>query len=192
MNTIELYLQGLTDKPKSPRSFIECYLQGVAFDEWEEEKHPRDRDGKFGKGEGCALENKQMTPEEKINSLKIDFSKDNILPELNSEDLEELGVESKPVLLKKNIIIRNLSRHPEVKPEDYEFMLGEALYNSDAIFRGNEEKPYFNFISRVNDEKNSIVLLEVSETKHNYEIVHLHWAKDKQRRTLERKGERKK
>ena len=110
-----------------------------------------------------------------------------ILPELNEEDLEELGVKSKPVLLKKSIIDRNLSQHPEVSKDDYEMLTATALYNADAIIPGNAEKPYYNFIARVSDKKSSVVLLEVADNKDNFEIVHLLWAKDKQRRTLERK-----
>ena len=63
-----------------------------------------------------------------------------ILPELNEEDLEELGVKSKPVLLKKSIIDRNLSQHPEVSKDDYEMLTATALYNADAIIPGNAEK----------------------------------------------------
>ena len=155
-----------------------------AMDEWDESKHPRAENGQFGNGNG----NKKVNTEEKIRKVKIDFSKDNILPELNEEDVEELGVKSKPVLLKKSIIDRNLSQHPEVSKDDYEMLTATALYNADAIIPGNAEKPYYNFIARVSDKKSSVVLLEVADNKDNFEIVHLHWAKDKQRRTLERKG----
>lgn len=155
-----------------------------AMDEWDESKHPRSENGQFGNGNG----NKKVNTEEKIRKVKIDFSKDNILPELNEEDVEELGVKSKPVLLKKSIIDRNLSQHPEVSKDDYEMLTATALYNADAIIPGNAEKPYYNFIARVSDKKSSVVLLEVADNKDNFEIVHLHWAKDKQRRTLERKG----
>lgn len=154
-----------------------------AMDEWDESKHPRAENGQFGNGNG----NKKVNTEEKIRKVKIDFSKDNILPELNEEDVEELGVKSKPVLLKKSIIDRNLSQHPEVSKDDYEMLIATALYNADAIIPGNAEKPYYNFIARVSDKKSSVVLLEVADNKDNFEIVHLHWAKDKQRRTLERK-----
>lgn len=154
-----------------------------AMDEWDESKHPRAENGQFGNGNG----NKKVNTEEKIRKVKIDFSKDNILPELNEEDVEELGVKSKPVLLKKSIIDRNLSQHPEVSKDDYEMLTATALYNADAIIPGNAEKPYYNFIARVSDKKSSVVLLEVADNKDNFEIVHLHWAKDKQRRTLERK-----
>ena len=158
-----------------------------AMDEWDESKHPRAENGQFGNGNG----NKKVNTEEKIRKVKIDFSKDNILPELNEEDVEELGVKSKPVLLKKSIIDRNLSQHPEVSKDDYEMLTATALYNADAIIPGNAEKPYYNFIARVSDKKSSVVLLEVADNKDNFEIVHLHWAKDKQRRTLERKGNKK-
>ena len=46
----------------------------------------------------------------KINSIKINFDRDNILPGLNKEDLADLGKEDKPLLLKKNIILRNEKR----------------------------------------------------------------------------------
>ena len=161
-----------------------------AANEWREEDHPRGKDGKFGQGGGDDEEDRKADVEEKISKIKIDFTKDNILPELNAGDLEELGVKSKPVLLKKTVIDRNLSQHPDVEVEDYEMMIGKALYDADAILPGNAEKPYYNFIARVSGEKNSVVLLEVADNKDNFEIVHFHWAKNKQRRTLEKKAER--
>lgn len=161
-----------------------------AANEWREEDHPRGKDGKFGQGGGDNEKDRKADVEEKISKIKFDFTKDNILPELNAGDLEELGVKSKPVLLKKTVIDRNLSQHPDVEVEDYEMMIGKALYDADAILPGNAEKPYYNFIARVSGEKNSVVLLEVADNKDNFEIVHFHWAKNKQRRTLEKKAER--
>lgn len=161
-----------------------------AANEWREEDYPRGKDGKFGQGGGDNEKDRKADVEEKISKIKIDFTKDNILPELNAGDLEELGVKSKPVLLKKTVIDRNLSQHPDVEVEDYEMMIGKALYDADAILPGNAEKPYYNFIARVSGEKNSVVLLEVADNKDNFEIVHFHWAKNKQRRTLEKKAER--
>lgn len=162
----------------------------VDCEAWREEDHPRGKDGKFGQGGGDNEKDRKADVEEKISKIKIDFTKDNILPELNAGDLEELGVKSKPVLLKKTVIDRNLSQHPDVEVEDYEMMIGKALYDADAILPGNAEKPYYNFIARVSGEKNSVVLLEVADNKDNFEIVHFHWAKNKQRRTLEKKAER--
>lgn len=168
----------------------EVMAEFQAANEWREEDHPRGKDGKFGQGGGDNEKDRKADVEEKISKIKIDFTKDNILPELNAGDLEELGVKSKPVLLKKTVIDRNLSQHPDVEVEDYEMMIGKALYDADAILPGNAEKPYYNFIARVSGEKNSVVLLEVADNKDNFEIVHFHWAKNKQRRTLEKKAER--
>lgn len=41
----------------------------------------------------------KMTPAEKIASVHIDFSKDNILPELNESELEKVGVDEYGVVL---------------------------------------------------------------------------------------------
>ena len=75
------------------------------LDEWNEEDHPRDDDGKFGKGGGKAKEDDTANKNEKIEKIKIDFSKDNILPKLNEEDIKTLGIENKAVRLKKILLI---------------------------------------------------------------------------------------
>lgn len=157
-----------------------------------------DNDGKFvskgNKGEGksfpqntgyadilAADRNKKMTPAEKIASVHIDFTKDNYLPELNDEDLEKVGAATnKPVLLKKNIIDRNMRRHGDAMP-DTQVILANALYNPSEIFKGNTEKDYYTFVkpmrisSRNGKEEYGIVLLDVSAGKANFEVVHWHW-----------------
>ncbi len=78
-------------------------------------------------------------PEEKqkkIDSVKIDFGRDNILPGLNAEDLAALGKTDKPVLLKKSVIDRNFKRHPEIDKAEYDMLLGKALYDHDISFPG--------------------------------------------------------
>jgi hypothetical protein len=148
--------------------------------------------GKFteGPGGGASGENesgggkKATSAEErqkKIDSINIDFEKDNTLPELNSEDLEELGKESKPVLLKKSIIERNVNAHSEVATDQYNKILGNALYNSDLRFKGKTDAhnpDYVNFV-KVNPGSNQLVLLEMADRKENYEIVHLFELNDK-------------
>ncbi len=110
--------------------------------------------------------------QKKIDSVHIDFGQDNILPELNVEDLEELKKVSKPVLLKKGVIERNQTRHPEIPTGEYDYLIGQALYNSNFSFPGHKDG-YINFVSKLPDERNSLVLVEMSETKNNFEIVHL-------------------
>ena len=129
-------------------------------------------------------EKKKKTPAEKIASVHIDFDRDNILPELNEEDLEKVGVkENKPVLLKKSIIERNIQRHIDAIP-DTEIILTQALYNPSEIFPGKNEKPYYTFVkplkisNRNGKDEYGIVLLDVSSTKNNFEIVHWHWVNE--------------
>jgi len=136
----------------------------------------------------------QRTPDDekqrKIDSVRIDFTKDNKLPGLNKEDLVALGASDKPVLLKKNIIEKNRNDHPEILPGDYNTIIGQSLYNPDGIFPGHASKPYFNFASRVGEGKSTITLLEIAKTKDYYEIVNLHWLENVARGRKERKGER--
>jgi len=158
--------------------------------DFKEAEHPRDNAGKFtDKGEGKSV----TLPREvqaKIDSVKIDFTRDNILPELNPEDLEEVGFKiSKPVLLKKTVIERNTEdRHKDIKKEkEFNKIIGKCLYAPELIFRGNNEKPYFNLITRLGENKSSVVLLEITELKECFEIVHLHHLTDESRTRLEKK-----
>jgi len=127
--------------------------------------------GKFGKS---SAKTSEAEKQKKIDSVKIDFSKDNTLPGLNKEDLKELGKESKPVLLKKSIIDRNLRQHPDVKREDYDRIIGQALYNSDERFGGrrHHNPDYMNFI-KFGEERAALTLLELADMKKYYEIVHV-------------------
>jgi hypothetical protein len=128
-------------------------------------------------GKTTPLEEKQR----KIGSVRIDFNGDNILPGLNAEDLEALGKSDKPVQLKKFVIDKNEVAHPDVRREDYAQIIGQALYNPDAIVPAHDQFPYFNFMSRVRDDKSNIVLLDLTETEDFYEIVNIHWIGERQR-----------
>lgn len=80
----------------------------------------------------------------KINKVHIEVEKDNVLPELNEKELQAMGItESKPVLLKKSSIERNLSEHGDIKPEDFDFIIGNTLYSPDKVVKGkNPDKDY--------------------------------------------------
>jgi hypothetical protein len=154
---------------------------GASMDgDFEENRHPRAKDGKFGQGGGGKSENgtskaQSTSPEEKqrkIDSIKIDFDKDNTLPGLNAEDLSKQGKADKPVLLKKSIIDRNLERHPDISKAEYNNLIGKSLYDHNEDFPGFKDG-YVNLVSRLNDRSNSLVLVEMAESKDNYEIVHI-------------------
>ena len=168
---------------------------------FKEEEHERDKDGKFtkkGSGEDDKQENKEETNDEdsneedkeikeKIEQLeKIDWTKDNTLPNLNKNTLKDLNLEDKPVLLKKNIIEKNKLNHPDITEEEAKRIIGNALYKPELILKANIDKPaYHNFISRTDDKHSDLVLLELSDEKENYEIVNYHVVRDKDRNKKE-------
>ena len=176
---------------------------------FDESKHPRDEMGKFTDGAGGThipteaelqrlremgvdeqkgqlqkdrpKEECRKTPAEKIASVHIDFDRDNVLPELNEEDLQKIGVDkNKPVLLKKFIIDRNEIRHPDITKDDVINIIANALYAPSEIFHGKSEKPYYHFakvieITSKGKSEIGLVLLDVDENKDNFEIVHAHF-----------------
>lgn len=163
----------LEDKDEAGSVFDE------ALDEWDESKHPRANNGQFGSG-GNTEKASKVNAEEKIKAVKIDFTQDNVLPELNAEDLEELGVESKPILASKRMLDRNKIAHPDISEAEYDVLLGSSLYNPQYIFPANPDKPdYFHFISTIDDGKNSGVILELAKNKDNFEVVHIQKLRNK-------------
>ena len=148
-------------------------IKADADTNFKEEEHPRDEDGKFSKTNSD--NGKEI--QEKIDKLKsIDWEKDNTLPNFPKSFLEEYDLEDKPIFLKKNIIERNFyDRHKDIDKEKAIKILGNALYKTDDIFYGREDRPnYYNFIHYADDGRNDLVLVEIEDTKENYEIVHFY------------------
>lgn len=103
MNAIEQYIkgEGKDEGNLKPKTVMECYLSGLkrpsfpkysqvieaylgnkyAFDAWKEEDHPRDKDGKFGKGGGNSSQN------EVDNISKDEYGK--VMHELNNNLTKE-------------------------------------------------------------------------------------------------------
>lgn len=143
--------------------------------------------GRPGKVGGSAEEggkHQKVNIEEKIKSVKIDFNKDNILPELNAEDLEELGVESKPVRLKKNIIDLNKYRHPDISSEEAVSLIAQALYSPEYIVPGKREGAY-HFISQSDGKDSPLVLLDIEQNEDGYfDIVHFFKVRERGKKAL--------
>ena len=135
-------------------------------------------------GQKTGAEEKQR----KINSVKIDFSRDNTLPGLNKEDLE--GKPDKPVLLKKNIIERNMEHHYDISKEEFQKMLGEALYSPDAVIpeKVNPQKPNYRHFIKYLPRDNSVVIIDLSDAKENYEVVHVQKMRAKSTEKLKNKN----
>ena len=183
---------------------------------FKEEEHPRDENGQFkkGSGENDKQEDKEETnnedsseedkqKEEKEIQDKIDkvyssdLSKACILPELTTFIQKKYGFTNKQISLKENIIIKNNNRHNEITEELAKDILSNSLYKPESILKGNPEKEnYHNFITRIGEDKNTIVLLDVDETKDYYEIVNYHiidddgffWKKKKDERIRNKKS----
>lgn len=170
---------------------------------FDENKHPRDRDGKFTSSDGNggtheATEaekrrlnekgiytdsgKKKLTPAEKIASVHIDFTRDNILPELNEDTLDKLGENSnKQVLLKASTIKRNLGRHIDVSESVMQDIICEALYNPIDVFPANPNNPnYYHLASfveipRKDGLKMGLVLLDIDKNKEYFDIGHAYF-----------------
>lgn len=125
---------------------------------------------------------KKMTPAEKIASVHIDFTKDNVLPELNEDTLEKLGEEkNRQVLLKSSTIKRNLGKHIDVPENVMQDIIAEALYNPIDVFPANPKNPnYYHMASFVeikgkNGLKMGLVLLDVDKNKDYFDIGHAYF-----------------
>lgn len=92
--------------------------------------------------------------------------------------LDKLGKIQKPLVLKKNIIEKNKNNHPEIDIKEYNKILLNGIYKADVMFKTDPNSEYFNFV-HYNEGHNPQVLIELSETKNNYEIVNFHWLRDK-------------
>jgi hypothetical protein len=97
--------------------------------------------------------------------------KDFVLPDIPADILQALGKPNKPVILKRCIIEKVKKDHPEIHLAEYNNIINNALYRTSAVLQSNfKNKPeYFNFVRRSN--KNDVAVLEMTERKHNFEIV---------------------
>lgn len=168
-------------------SEVEHEIFNKFLDEWKENEHDRDENGRFtGNGSSSKSNNDIQAKIDSLNS--IDFSKDNKLPNLNKDTLEQYGFEDKPVLLKKEVIDKNKRDHSDIDETLSKRIIGNGLYRPEAILKGNKDKPdYYNFISRTDDNHSDIVLVELSDKKENYEIINYHIIKNRQRKQKERR-----
>ena len=132
----------------------------LGLDEWNEAEHPRDDRGRF-----------TDSVQGKINSVKIDFTRDNILPELNEEDLAKIGVKSVPVRLKAKIIERNKRNHRDLSERESEHIIKQALYEPEIIIPAKGEN-YFHFIAKAEEKDSPLVLLDAEIKDGYFDIVH--------------------
>ncbi len=157
----------------------------------EENKDDKEETNNEDSSEEKQKEEKEI--KEKIEQLeKIDWTKDNTLPNFPKSLLKKYGFQDKPILLKFNVIDRNFNeRHKDVDKEKAIKILGNALYKTDEIFYGREDRPnYYNFIHYTDDGHSDLVLVEIEEKKENYEIVHFYSMNKRGQRKLEKQTDK--
>lgn len=60
---------------------------------------------------------------------------DVVLPPLNDNHLAKIGKQNKPVVLKKNIVLKNKTNHPELDINDYNEVLQKGLYHPSTMLK---------------------------------------------------------
>lgn len=120
------------------------------------------------------LDGDDMTADEKIETLKIDFRKNNILPPLSSDHLKKIGAGQRLPVFKRRSLRRNKIAHNELRRKDYDYLMGESLYKPiTEPMQDINRKYYWHFIGSVdNGERFSFVLLDTDPKKVDLEIVH--------------------
>lgn len=100
------------------------------------------------------------------------------LPTLPEKVDAAIGVNGKPVVIKKNIFEKNRKSHKDLSPEQSRGILSDALYTPNMYGQNQKTKRPYNWILIHNAEKHSSVILEVSHLKDNIEIVNWHYLDD--------------
>lgn len=176
----------LTRNGRTFRADLTPFLFGTrAENEWDESKHPRQKDGKFSETGGN--KNMKEISKEKIDSVRIDFSKDNYLPELGDDVCEEYGFEKNKIRLKKSIIERNKREHPDIKEEEAEKILERALYSPEIVIPAKGEG-YFHFIAKQEGNESPLVMLDLKKSIDGFlDVVHFFKVRRRSRKKLEKK-----
>lgn len=114
------------------------------------------------------------------------------LPVLPDNVSAAIGSDRKPVVIKKNIFEKNKNAHKEITPDRSRAILMSALYSPTLIGQVQPMKRPNYWVAIETADKNSVVVLEVSNNKNNVEIVgwRLVDAKglEKMKRQAEREG----
>ena len=159
---------------------------------WQEKDSETDEDGdaiRTVKNFDEISENDFLVPKE---SLK--------LPPIKSEEWQRRINDSRPVLLKKWRIERNLKGHPEISEKGFKNkdVLLEAVYNPDKIlFTQPQKQPNYRAAIRTSkkseiliETKNCVAVLDISPNKKYIEVVDWRIIRDKSVREMEKQAKR--
>jgi hypothetical protein len=102
------------------------------------------------------------------------------LPSIPARIANALGTPEKPVILKPNILQKNLAAHPDLTPEMSAQILQETINRPTQIIQGKptNKANYWVFIKK--HSPNKISILEVSEAKKEFKSSAGGWETTKQ------------
>ncbi|MBP5318824.1 MAG: hypothetical protein J6Y77_05430 [Paludibacteraceae bacterium] len=156
------------------------------------------------------LFDRQGNPLNEDGSLKFDIIND--IDELTDEDFtnptrsvcitnigkhitDAIGAIGKPVIIKRNIFLKNKTGHAELTPAQGRKILSDALYHPSLFGQTQKTRKPYNWVlintkNKNKNENNRIVLIEVNLKKDNVEVVHWHFIDDRGLERLKRQAER--
>ena len=113
-----------------------------------------------------------------------------MLPRIPENVNNAIGANWKPIIIKKNIFVKNLNHHPDLSAEESRKILNEALYSTN-LYGQTQPKTRPNYwVAIRTSTPNRVVVLEVTEKKDNVEIVGWRYAGERQLEELRKQAER--
>lgn len=118
-----------------------------------------------------------------ISTINLTTEKDNVLPPIPHSTLKALGIkQSKRVVFKKDALQANQQRHPEIDPKSYPVLVGLCLYGKGQQILPSNVESYLRFKVPFGDSHHNEMILDIRETKENFEVVHV----EQQRRRIKK------
>lgn len=151
-----------------------------------------------------SLKDNQGNPLNQDGTLKLDKIKS--VDELTDEDFtsafrsvelptlpknvdKAIGVNGKPVIIKKNIFEKNWNAH-KFTPTESKKVLNDALYNTDLVGHTQPTKKPNHWVAIKLDDKSPITVLEVNDNKDNVEVVGWYTLDERNLGRIKRQAER--
>lgn len=164
-----------------------------AYKKWREENPKKNRQGNLVDENGKLIVDKvnsisDMTDEDFTNPTRSIQ-----LPKLPKIIDEAIGAEGKPVVIKKNILIRNANEHPEVSPQQSREIIQEALYNANLYGKNKPKSQPHRWVlikTLIGEKKNGTILLEMLANNENVEVIHWHYVDNRGLEKIKRQAER--
>lgn len=100
-----------------------------------------------------------------------------------------IGVNGKPVIIKKNIFEKNWNAH-KFTPTESKKVLNDALYNTDLVGHTQPTKKPNHWVAIKLDDKSPITVLEVNDNKDNVEVVGWYTLDERNLGRIKRQAER--